>query len=175
MLPLDFGKTEKRTHDYKRHGTTKIFAALNVLTGAVKGRCFDRRRTAEFLEIHDRRAQGTSEVQEIHVVLDNLSTHNNPAAGEWLARHPDVKFHFTPKGGSWINQVETFFGIITHQAIRRGDFTSVAQLIKKIGDYIDHWNEDSKPFEWTATASEILEKVAILDRDYKKLVANNVK
>lgn len=175
MLPLDFGKAEKRTHDYKRHGTTNLFAALNVLTGVVKGRCFDRRRTGEFLSFMNAAIRGYPKSREIHVILDNLSTHSNPAVDEWLAKHPNVKFHFTPKGGSWINQIETFFGIITRQAIRRGDFKSVAHLIKKINDYIEHWNEDSRPFEWTATASEILAKIALLDRDYRKLVANNIK
>lgn len=175
LLPLDFGKTEKRTHDYERHGTTNIFAALNVFTGAVKGRCFDWRRTVEFLKFMTAVVNEYPGSQEIHVILDNLSTHNNPEVDEWLEKHPNVTFHFTPKGGSWINQIETFFGIITRQAIRRGDFRSVAHLIKKIGDYIGHWNEDAKPFEWTATADEILRKVALLDRDYKKLVANNLK
>ncbi|MGH9447887.1 MAG: IS630 family transposase [Terriglobia bacterium] len=174
MLPVDFGKTEKRTHDYKRHGTTNLFAALDIITGAVKGRCFDRRRTVEFLKFMTSVVREYPSSQEIHVILDNLSTHNNAKVDEWLEKRPSVKFHFTPKGASWINQIETFFGVITRQAIRRGDFRSVAHLVKKIGDYIEHWNEDARPFEWSATASEILGKVAILDRDYKKLVANNV-
>jgi transposase len=113
--------------------------------------------------------------QEIHVILDNLSTHDGPEVDGWLAKHPNVTFHFTPKGASWINQVETFFGIITRQAIRRGDFRSVVHLVRKIDDYIEHWNEDANPFEWRATASEILGKVALLDRDYNKIVANNLK
>lgn len=175
MLPLDFGKTAKRTHDYERHGTTNIFAALNVLTGKVQGRCFDRRRTAEFLKFMTGAVGDYPASQEVHVILDNLSTHASPGVAGWLAKHPNVKFHFTPKGASWINQVETFFGIITRQAIRRGDFRSVAHLVRKISDYIEHWNEDARPFEWSATASEILGKVALLDRDYRKLVANNVK
>jgi transposase len=175
MLPLDFGKTEKRTHDYKRHGTTNIFAALNVLTGKVKGRCFDRRDTANFLRFMTAAVMDYPSRQEVHVILDNLSTHGNPDVAAWLEKHPNVKFHFTPKGASWINQIETFFGIITRQAIRRGDFRSVAHLVKRIGDYIEHWNYDARPFEWSATASEILGKVALLDRDYRKLVANNVK
>jgi transposase len=174
MLPLDFGRMEKRTHDYKRHGTTNLFAALNVLTGAVKGRCFDRRRTVEFLKFMNTAIHGYPKSQEVHVILDNLSTHNNAEVAEWLAKHTNVRFHFTPKGSSWINQVETFFGVITRQAIRRGDFKSVAHLVKKIGDYIEYWNEDASPFEWTETADEILGKVALLDRDYKKLVANNI-
>jgi len=111
--------------------------------------------------------------KEIHVVLDNLSTHNNEDVDAWLAKHQDVAFHFTPKGASWINQIETWFGIITRQAIRRGSFASLAQLIKKISDYVAHWNEDAKPFTWVATAGQIPEKVAVLDCDFRKLVANN--
>jgi DDE superfamily endonuclease len=175
MLPVDFEKTEKRTHDYKRHGTTNLFAALNVLTGRVKSRCFDQRRTVEFLKFMNAAVRGYPKEREIHVILDNLSTHSNPEVDKWLAKHPNVKFHFTPKGSSWINQIETFFGIITRQAIRRGDFRPVAHLVKRIGDYIDHWNEGAQPFEWTVTADEILAKVALLDRDYRKPVANNLK
>ena len=107
------------------------------------------------------------------MVLDNLSTHNNEDVDAWLAKHQDVAFHFTPKGASWINQIETWFGIITRQAIRRGSFASLAQLIKKISDYVAHWNEDAKPFTWVATAGQIPEKVAVLDCDFRKLVANN--
>ena len=173
MLPLDFGKSAKRTHDYQRHGTTNLFAALNILTGQVIGRCFDRRRTVEFLKFMNQAVQDYPTTQQIHVILDNLSTHNNDDVTQWLTKHPNVTFHFTPTGGSWINQIETWFGIITRQAIRRGSFRSLAELIKKIDQYITHWNEDAEPFEWKASAAQILEKVAMLDRDYKKLVANN--
>jgi transposase len=95
--------------------------------------------------------------------------------GEWLEKHPNFAFHYLPRGSSWINQIETWFGIITRQAIRRGSFRSLAQLIKRIDTYITHWNEKAEPFEWTATAASILDKVAMLDRDYKKLLANNIK
>lgn len=173
LLPVDFGKTEKRTHDYKRHGTTNLFAALDVLTGRVIGRCFDRKRTIEFLKFMNEVVRKYPKRREIHVVLDNLSTHNNADVDAWLAKHPNVTFHFTPVGSSWINQIENFFGIITRQAIRRGSFVSLAQLIRKIADYIKHWNADAEPFEWTATPEEIIEKVAILDRDFRKLVDNN--
>ncbi len=111
--------------------------------------------------------------REIHVVLDNLSTHNNADVDAWLTKHPHVAFHFTPVGSSWINQIENWFGIATRQAIRRGSFVSLAQLVRKIHDYIDHWNEEAEPFEWKATADEIIAKVAILDRDFRKLVDNN--
>ena len=113
--------------------------------------------------------------QEIHVFLDNLKTHDNDEAARWLGKHPNFTFHYTPTGSSWINQIETWFGIITRHAIRRGSFRSLAHLIKRIDTYITHWNEDAEPFEWTATAGSILDKVAMLDRDYRKLVANNLK
>jgi transposase len=175
LLPVNFGKTEQRTHDYERHGTTNLFAALEVLTGKVTGACFPRKRTSEFLKFMNKVAKAHPKDREIHVIIDNLKTHNNAKVTEWLTKHPSISFHFTPKGSSWINQIEIWFGIITRQAIRRGSFKSVAQLIERIDAYITHWNEDAEPFEWTATAGSILEKVAMLDRDYKKLVANNIK
>src|SRR3954447_432405 len=172
VLPIDFGKTEKRTHDYVRHGTTNLFAALNTATGEVVGRCFDRRRTAEFLKFMDQ-VVAAYPGRELHVVLDNLSTHMGDDVDTWLAKHPNVTFHFTPTGSSWLNQVEIWFGVITRQAIRRGTFKSLRSLVNTINNYIERWNEDSEPFIWTATADEIIAKVAILDRDFKKLVANN--
>jgi transposase len=175
LLPVSFGKTEKRTHDYVRHGTTNLFAALDTLTGKVIGTCFPRKRTDEFLKFMNRVLRDYPAGQEIHVILDNLSTHNNDDVAEWLRKHPGVHFHYTPTGSSWINQIETWFGIATRQAIRRGSFASLAQLIRHIDAYVTQWNEGAAPFEWTATADDILEKVALLDRDYKKLVANNVK
>jgi len=175
LLPISFGKAEQRTHDYKRHGTTNLFAALEILTGKVTGSCFPRKRTKEFLKFMNTVARKYPREQEIHVILDNLGTHNNAEVSEWLEKHPNLTFHYTPKGSSWINQIETWFGIITRQAIRRGSFRSLAQLINRIDAYIIHWNEDAEPFEWTATAGSILDKVALLDRDYRKLVANNLK
>ena len=175
LLPLAFGKTEKRTHDYVRHGTTNLFAALEVLTGKVVGRCLPRKRTGEFLKFMNQVVKEYPAEQEIHVILDNLSTHDNDDVAAWLDRHPTVHFHFTPKGSSWINQIEIWFGIITRQAIRRGSFASLAALITRIDSYIRNWNENTAPFEWTATADEILAKVALLDRDYRKLVANNIR
>jgi transposase len=175
LLPLTFGRTEKRTHDYVRHGTTNLFAALDTLTGKVIGRCLPRKRTGEFLKFMNQVLKEYDAGQEIHVILDNLSTHNNDDVAVWLNRHPHVHLHFTPKGSSWINQIETWFGIITRQAIRRGSFDSLAELIGRIDVYITNWNDDTEPFEWTATADEIIAKVALLDRDYRKLVANNMK
>jgi transposase len=174
LLPMSFGKTEKRTHDYVRHGTTNLFAVLNTATGEVVGRCFHRRRTKEFLKFMGE-VVAAHEGTEIHVVLDNLSTHSGPAVDKWQARHPNVTFHFTPTGSSWLNQVEIWLGIITKQAIRRGTFGSVQQLINTINTYIDNWNLDAEPFTWTATADGIIAKVRILHQDFEKLLDNNPK
>ena len=173
-LPLDFGKTAKQTHDYVRHGTTNLFAALNVHTGEVFGECKQTRNGQDFLDFL-KRAVKPHAGKSIHVVLDNLSTHATPDVQEWLDKNQYITFHFTPVGSSWLNQVETWFGVITRQAIRRGTFASVTVLIKRIKDYIAHWNDDAKPFEWTATADEILAKVKIVQANVKKLVDNNSK
>jgi transposase len=175
LLPISFGTTEKRTHDYVRHGTTNLFAALDTLTGRVIGKCFPRRRTGEFLRFMDELVTEYRDAPQIHVILDNLSTHSGADVDAWLDKHPNVRCHFTPTGSSWINQIETWFGIITRQSIRRGNFASLTQLIRQIDDYISHWNETAGPFEWRATADQILEKVTILERDYRKLLANNTK
>ena len=113
--------------------------------------------------------------KEVHIVLDNLSTHTTPDVQAWLEKNPNVQFHFTPVGSSWINQIETWFGIITRQAIRRGTFSSVRVLIKRIQDYITHWNSNAEPFVWTATADEILAKVRLVQSNIKKLLDNNAK
>jgi transposase len=172
LLPLDFDKSEKRTHDYVRHGTTNLFAALNVGTGEVIGRCFDRRRTVEFVTFLDQVIRQYPR-KEIHVIVDNLSTHDGVEIDKWQEKHPRVTFHYTPTGSSWLNQVETWFGIITRQAIRRGTFQSVRRLIRHIEDYIAHWNEDAAPFTWTATAEEIIAKVQVLERDFRQLLDVN--
>ncbi len=172
MLPIEFDATEKRTHDYVRHGTTNLFAALNVTTGQVFGECKPSRDGANFLAFLAKAVKPHRE-REVHVVLDNLSTHTTPEVLAWLARNPHVSFHFTPVGSSWINQIETWFGIITRQSIRRGTFTSVTVLIKQIRDYIDHWTTNPKPFDWTATADEILAKVQLVQTSIRKLVDNN--
>jgi transposase len=175
LLPIDFGRTEKRTHDYVRHGTTNLFAALEVHTGQVHTDCFPRRRTSEFLSFMDKVTAAYPAERELHVVMDNLSTHSGSDVDAWLTQHPNVTLHYTPTGSSWMNMVEIWLGIITRQAIRRGTFTSLRHLILKIEEYVAHWNANAEPFEWTATADEILEKVAILQRDYRKLLANNSK
>ena len=174
LLPIDFGVTEKRTHDYVRHGTTNLFAALDVGSGEVYGECRPTRDGAQFLDFLNKAVEPHAG-KEIHVILDNLSTHTTPDVQQWLANNPHVRFHFTPIGYSWINQIETWFGIITRQAIRRGTFTSVKVLITQIRDYIAHWNADARPFTWTATTEEILAKVALTQTNIRKLVDNNAK
>ncbi|MET7616970.1 IS630 family transposase [Streptomyces sp. NPDC005408] len=174
VLPVTFSATEKRTHDYVRHGTTNLFAALNVATGEVIGECKSSRNAVNFLAFL-KKAVKPHAGKEIHVVLDNLSTHTTPEVKAWLADHPHVHFHFTPVGSSWINQIETWFGLLTRQSIRRGTFASVNVLITQIRNYINSWNSEAKPFTWTATAAEILAKVRLVQTNIKKLVANNSK
>ncbi len=157
MLPMKPGQIERHTHDYKRHGTTCLFAALEVGTGAVTGQTRARHRGEDFLAFL-RQVEAAYPEGELHVVLDNVSTHKTPAVREWLADRPRITFHFTPTSASWMNQVETWFGILSRQAIRRGSFGSVKELIAKIRAFIDSWNAGSTPFVWVKTADEILAK-----------------
>jgi transposase len=173
LLPIAFGRTEKRTADYRRHGTTNLFAAFNVQTGKITTRCFNRKRASEFLTFMNQVVKEHPKGKEIHVVLDNLSAHKTADVKEWLTRHPNVSFHHTPTGSSWLNQIEIWFNIITKQSIRRGSFPSLAALIRHIENYVTTWNKNAAPFTWRATADEIIAKVAVLDRDWKKLLANN--
>ncbi|TDD79051.1 IS630 family transposase [Actinomadura rubrisoli] len=157
MLPVRPGLAERRTHDYLRHGTTTLFAALEVATGRITADvCYDRHRSEEFLRFLKAVAEAHPRVK-LHVVVDNYATHKHPRVKAWLARNPRITLHFTPTGCSWLNLVEIFFGIITRQAIRRGTFTSVPDLIAAIGRYIDAYNQRCRPFTWTKTADEILE------------------
>src|SRR6478735_6577206 len=174
LLPMSFDVTEKRTHDYVRHGTTNLFAALTVGTGEVYGECKPTRNGADFLAFL-KAAVNRHPGREVHIVLDNLSTHSTPDVQAWLDENPHVHFHFTPVGSSWINQMETWFGIITRQSIRRGTFTSVKALLNRIRDYITHWNTNPAPFVWTASADEILAKVRVVQTNIRKLVENNTK
>jgi transposase len=157
MLPLRPGLPESRTHDYIRHATTTLFAALEVATGKVVDACFDRHRHQEFLRFLKQVAKAYPR-RELHVVVDNYAAHKHPAVTAWLARHPRITLHFTPTSGSWLNLVEVFFGILSRQAIRRGTFTSVADLEAAIGTYIDNWNGRCQPFTWTKDAESILAK-----------------
>ena len=152
------GIPEQQTHDYKRNGTTTLFAALQIATGQVTDRCYDRHTHVEFLDFLKLVAKTHPRVQ-LHVVCDNYATHKHPRVKAWLEKHPRVTMHFTPTSGSWLNMVEIFFGIITRQAIRRGTFTSVTDLIGAIETFIDSWNERCEPFVWTRTADEIVGKI----------------
>jgi transposase len=156
ILPLRPGLPERQTHDYVRHGTTTLFAALEVATGKVTDACYPRHRNEEFLAFLKRVAKAYPR-QKLHLVVDNYATHKHPNVAAWLAKNPRITLHFTPTSGSWLNMVEIFFGIITRQAIRRGTFTSVKDLIAAIETFIDGWNDRCQPFVWTKTADELLD------------------
>ena len=158
MLPMRPGQVERQTYDYTRHGTTTLFAALEIATGKVVDACKPRHRHTEFLAFLKQIAQTYPRVP-LHVVCDNYATHKHGTVTAWLIRHPRIQLHFTPTGCSWLNLVECFFSILTRQAIRRGIFTSVADLTAAISAYIDNWNDHPKPFTWTKTADELLTKI----------------
>lgn len=155
ILPLRPGLPERATHDYKRNGTTTLFAALEVATGTVTDRCYDRHGKAEFLDFLKLVAK-TYPRQRLHVVLDNYHTHKHDDINNWLVKHPRITLHFTPTSGSWLNLVEVFFGIITRQAIRRGSFDNVKALVAAIRTFIDAYNNRCRPFVWTKTADDII-------------------
>lgn len=162
MLPLGLGYTEGMTHDYKRHGTTTLFAALDVFNGRVLIDCKPRHRHQEFLGfLRQIEAQVPARL-DVHLIVDNYSAHKHPRVKAWLARRPRWHIHFIPTYSSWLNQVERFFALITDKAIRRGSFTSVRDLVAKIDHFVTRYNKDCKPFTWTATADEILGKLARL-------------
>jgi len=147
------------THDYVRHGTTTLFAALNVLDGTVIGRCMRRHRHAEFIRFLNAVEREIPSGQLIHAVVDNYATHKHPKVKAWLERHPRWTFHFTPTSGSWLNAVETFFSALTRRRIRRGSFHSLVHLQAAIKRYLAEHNADPKPFVWTATPAAIIAKV----------------
>ena len=157
ILPILPGVPERQTHDYVRNGTTTLFAALEVATGRVEQACLPRHRHQEFLRFLRQVAKAYPRVK-LHLVCDNYATHKHPAVKAWLARNPRITLHFTPTSGSWLNMVEIFFGIITRQAIRRGTFGSVRELIDAITAFIDGWNERCQPFAWTKDADTIIAK-----------------
>jgi transposase len=160
VLPLRPGVPERQTHDYIRHGTTCLYAALRLLDGAVLGTCRPKRDTKEFVRFLGRVEQATAPDQAIHVILDNLSTHKSPPVQRWLHRHSRVQFHFIPTSSSWLNLVERWFGEITRDRIRRGTFESVSALVAAIEDYLRHYNETPRRFIWTKDADMILDKIA---------------
>ena len=157
-LPMKKGRAGTMTHDYKRHGTTTLFAALDLKSGIVIGECQPRHRAKEFIRFLKRIDRCVMKHLDIHLVLDNYGTHKTPEVKAWLARHRRFKMHFTPTSASWLNLVERFFAEITAKRIRRGIFKSVAELEQVIHDYLDRHNCDPKPFVWTKTADVILEK-----------------
>jgi len=159
MLPMGFGYVEGVTHDYKRHGTTTLFAALNVLDGSVLASCKPRHRHQEFLSFLREIDQAVPAELDIHCIVDNYATHSHPKTKAWLVARPRWHMHFIPTYSSWLNQVERFFSLITDKAIRRGSFTSVKQLVQRIDQFVAAHNTKSQPFRWTATADSILEKL----------------
>jgi putative transposase len=159
MLPLGLGYVEGVTHDYVRHGTTTLFAALNVLNGAVLATCKPRHRHQEFLSFLREIDQAVPAELDVHCIVDNYGSHKHPKVKAWLAARPRWNLHFIPTYSSWLNQVERFFGLITDKAIRRGSFASVKQLIHRIDQFVTHYNQDCQPFVWTATADSILAKL----------------
>jgi transposase len=158
-LPIKPGRAGTMTHDYKRNGTTTLFAALDVLTGSVIGQCLPRHRNIEFLKFLRTIDRQVPKGLEIHLILDNYSTHNHPNVKAWLAKHHRFHLHFTPTASSWLNMIERWFGKLTDKAIRRGVFHSVPDLITAIETYLEATNTNPQPFVWTATADQILEKV----------------
>ena len=160
MLPMRPGQVERHTHDYERHGTTSLFAALDVATGAVIGECHRRHRAVEFRAFLDRIEAAVPPDLEVHVILDNVSTHKTPIIRRWLVGHPRYHLHFTPTSASWLNLVERFFALLTEKQVRRGAHRSTAELERAILAYLDIHNENPRPFIWTKNADQILASVA---------------
>jgi transposase len=156
LLPMRPGQAERRTHDYTRHGTTSLFAALDIATGAVIGRCYPKHRSSEFRRFLDQVEAAVPANLDVHLVMDNYATHKTKPVRDWLAKRPRWHVHFTPTGASWINQVERFFATLTEKQIRRGVHRSTAQLEADIRAFIDAHNASPKPFRWTKSADDIL-------------------
>lgn len=159
MLPMGFGYVEGVTHDYERHGTTTLFAALNVLDGTVISQCKPRHRHQEFLAFLRHIERALPDELDVHLIVDNYGTHKHAKVKAWLAARPRWHVHFVPTYSSWLNLVERFFALITDKAIRRGSFRNVRELIRKIDHFVSHHNQSCRPFVWTATADSILAKL----------------
>jgi len=159
VLPMMPGMPERRTHDYVRHGITTLFAALNVATGEITGSIHRRHRALEFKKFLTKLDKDTPADLDVHLICDNYATHKTPAVAKWLDEHPRFHMHFTPTYSSWLNQVERWFGLLTDKQLRRGTHRSIQALEKDIRDWIKNWNENPKPFAWTKTADEILERL----------------
>jgi transposase len=160
ILPMTFGSPERRTHDYRRHGTTSLFAALDVATGKIIGECHRRHRSQEFLRFLETIDTSVTPDLDVHLILDNYGTHKTPAVRRWFARHPRFHVHFTPTSASWLNLVERWFALLSEKQIKRGAHRSVRALETAIREYLAITNEAPKPFVWRKTADEILAKVA---------------
>jgi len=158
-LPMKKARAATMTHDYKRNGTTTLFAALNVLDGQIIAQCQQRHRHTEWLKFLKQIERETPKDKALHLIADNYATHKHPVVQNWLDKHPRIHMHFTPTSASWLNMVERFFRDITTQRLRRGVFTSAAELIEAIDEYIAHHNNNPKPFIWTKSARDILQKV----------------
>jgi transposase len=158
-LPMKRGRGATMTHDYKRNGTATLFAALNILDGTVMGTCMERHRHQEWLKFLRLIDSVTPAGKQIHLICDNYSTHKHEKVQRWLTKHPRFHVHFTPTSASWLNMVERFFRDLTHNRLRRGVFHDLEDLFQAVETYIDRHNENPKPFIWTATATDILEKV----------------
>ena len=162
MLPLRPGQPARRSHDYKRHGTTSLFAALDIATGAVIGKCYGRHRAREFRDFRDFLDEIERNVPadlDVHLVMDNYATHKTPLIRSWLARRPRWHVNLTPTSASWLNQIERFFALITERRIRRGIYRSVAALRADITAFIDNHNAEPRPFRWTKSADDILASI----------------
>lgn len=159
ILPLGLGYVEGVTHDYIRHGTTTLFAALNIASGQVFAQCKRRHRHQEFLQFLRHIEASVPHELEVHLIVDNYATHKHAKVRRWLAARPRFHVHYTPTYASWLNQVEIWFNIITQRAIRRGTFRSVGDLVARIDDFVHHYNRRCHPFVWTATADSILDKI----------------
>lgn len=164
LLPLGLGYVEGVTHDYVRHGTTTLFAALDIATGRVLTKCKKRHRHQEFLQFLRHIDASVPKKLDVHLVVDNYATHKHESVRRWLAARPRFHIHFTPTYSSWLNQVEIWFNIITQRAIRRGTFRSVRDLIQKIETFVEHYNRKCRPFVWTATSDSIFEKLERLSK-----------
>jgi transposase len=159
ILPMQPGQVERRTPDYFRHGTTTLFAALDIATGKVIGRCFPKHRSQEFRKFLDILDQSIPDDLQIHLVLDNYATHKTELIKRWLLKRPRYHLHFTPTHASWLNQIERWFALLTQRQIKRGSHTSVASLIYAIEDFMQTHNKDPKPFNWQKTSAQILASI----------------
>jgi putative transposase len=159
LLPMGLGYVEGVTHDYIRHGTTTLFAALDIATGRVLTSCKRRHRHQEYLQFLEHIDRNMPEELDIHLVVDNYATHKHAKVKRWLAARPRYHVHYTPTYASWLNQVEIWFNIITQKAIRRGTFKSVKDLVSKIEQFVNRYNQKTQPFVWTATADSIFNKI----------------